>query len=96
MSTREEKPLKELIDKMLRAYGLGDKMDEIGLLKSWEAVVGKMIARHTTDLYFTKGILHVKLDSSTLRQELSYAKSSLISQLNKHAGKRMVTDIHLK
>lgn len=96
MSTREEKPLKELIDKMLRAYGLGDKLDEIGLLKSWEVVVGKMIAKHTTDIYFVKGILHVKLDSATLRQELSYAKSNLIHQLNEHAGKIMVKDIHLK
>lgn len=96
MRTKDEKPLKDLVNQMLRAYGLGDKLDEIGLLKSWETVVGKMIARHTTDLYFHKGVLNIKLDSAPLRQELSYAKSSLIIQLNEHAGKNMVKDIHLK
>ena len=34
----EEKPIREAINQMLRAYGLGPKLDEIGLLKSWEEV----------------------------------------------------------
>ena len=92
----EEKPLKELVDKMLRAYGLGDRLDEIGLLKSWEQVCGKMIAKHTKDIYFKSGTLHVVLDSAPLRQELSYAKEKLIERLNQAAGKNMVKDIYLK
>lgn len=94
--SKEEKPLKELVNQMLRAYGLGDKLDEISLVKSWEEIVGKMIARHTTDIYFNSGTLHVKLDSAPLRQELSYAKTKLINLLNEKAGKTMVIDIHLK
>lgn len=91
-----EKPLKVLIDEMLRAYGLGHKLDEISLLKSWENVVGKMIARHTTDLFYKKGLLYITLDSAPLRQELSFAKSKLIEKLNEEAGKTMVTEIILK
>ena len=94
--TNSEKPLKVLIDQMLRAYGLGNKLDEISLLKSWEKVVGKMIARHTSDLYFKDGKLFISLDSAPLRQELSYAKSKLIEKLNEEAGKTMVTEIILK
>lgn len=92
----DEAPLKELIDKMLRAYGLSNQLDEISLVKSWEEIVGKMIAKHTTDIYFKEGVLHVKLDSAPLRQELSYVKTSLIESLNKKAGKEMVKDIQLK
>ncbi len=94
--SNDEKPLKQLIDKMLRSYGLGDKLDEMSLVKSWEELVGKMIANHTKDIYFNKGVLYVQLDSSTLRQELSYVKSDLIQKLNDKAGKVMVKDIHLK
>ncbi len=94
--SNDEKPLKPLIDKMLRSYGLGDKLDEMSLVKSWEELVGKMIANHTKDIYFNKGVLCVQLDSSTLRQELSYVKSDLIQKLNDKAGKVMVKDIHLK
>lgn len=93
---KTEKPLRELVDKMLRAYGLGEKLDEVSLIKSWEETVGKMIAKHTSDLYFREGVLYISLDSSALRQELSYAKSKLIENLNKKAGKRMVKEIVLK
>ena len=53
--SNDEKPLKQLIDKMLRSYGLGDKLDEMSLVKSWEELVGKMIANHTKNIYFNKG-----------------------------------------
>ncbi|MFB1022053.1 MAG: DUF721 domain-containing protein [Vicingaceae bacterium] len=96
MSNDSEKPLKQLVDKMLRSYGLGDRLDEMSLVKSWEELVGKMIARHTDEIYFNKGTLYVKLDSSTLRQELSYVKSDLVQRLNEKAGKIMVKNIHLK
>ena len=51
MSDSSEKPLKGAIDQLLRAYGLGEKLDEISLVKSWEETVGKMIAKHTTNIY---------------------------------------------
>lgn len=92
----DQKPLKDVIDQMLRAYGLGDRLDEMSLVKSWEEIVGKMIAKHTSEIYFQRGILYVKLDSSTVRQELSYAKTDLIEKLNRKAGKRMLTDIIFK
>lgn len=96
MSDQNQKPLREVINQMLRAYGLGDKLDEMSLIKSWEEVVGKMIAKHTTEIYFKKGTLYIKLDSSTVRQELSYAKTNLIESLNRKAQKRMVSDIIFK
>ncbi len=95
MSEKNEKPLKQVVDQLLRAYGLGEKLDEISLVKSWEATVGKMIARHTTDIYFKNRVLYIKLDSAPLRHELSLAKSKLIERLNQQAGKRMVEDIKL-
>ncbi|MBL4707651.1 MAG: DUF721 domain-containing protein [Flavobacteriales bacterium] len=96
MSKKEEKPLKELVNQMLRAYGLGDRLDEMSLVKSWEEIVGKMISRHTSEIYFKSGILYVRLDSAPLRQELSYAKTKLKERLNEKAGKLMVKEIHLK
>ncbi|MEQ8908808.1 MAG: DUF721 domain-containing protein [Vicingaceae bacterium] len=96
MSDNNQKPLKDAINQMLRAYGLGPKLDEVSLLKSWDEVTGPMISKHTKDLYFREGTLYVELDSSTLRQELSYAKSKLVEKLNQAAGKRMVNEIVFK
>lgn len=96
MSDGNQSSLKEVIDKLLRVYGLGDRLDEVALLKSWEEIVGKMIAKHTTDLWLKDKVLHVKLDSSTIRQELAYAKTALIEKLNRKAGKTMLQDIIFK
>lgn len=92
----EETPLKELIDKMLRSYGLGPKLDQVKLMKVWEEVVGQMISRHCRDLYFKEGTLTVILDSAPLRQELSLAKTKLIDRLNQKMGKTMVQKLVLK
>lgn len=92
-SKKEEKPLKQLVNQMLRAYGLGAKLDEMSLVKSWENIVGSMIAKHTTDIFFKEGKLYIKLDSAPLRQELSYAKTKLVEKLNEEAGKKMVNEI---
>jgi len=96
MNDHNQKPIKELVDKMLRAYGLDQKLDEMSLIKSWETVVGKMISRHTTDIFFRDKTLFIELDSAPLKQELSYAKSKLIDKINSEAGKTMIEDIVIR
>ncbi len=93
MKKREEQPLRLLINQMLRSYGYGKQLDEIGLIKSWDEVVGPMISKHTKDLSFKDGKLIVTIDSAPLRQELSFSKSKLMLKLNEHAGKTLVNTI---
>ncbi len=92
----DESPLRELIDKMLRSYGLGSKLDEVKLLKCWEDVVGPMISKHTKNIYFKEGNLYVELDSAPLKQELNFAKSKLIEKLNQQMGKSIVQKLVIK
>lgn len=95
MRDKKELPLRELVDKMLRAYGLGNRLDEMKLIKSWEEVVGSMISKHTNSVNLKSGTLYVSLDSAPLKQELSYAKTKLIEKLNQSAGKPLVKEIVL-
>lgn len=90
-----EKPIKELIDKLLRAYGYQDQLDEIKLIKLFEEAVGVMYMRHTKNIYFKNKKLHVKLDSAALKQELSYSKEAIMLKLNTQIGKRIVDEIIL-
>jgi len=92
----KEKPLKEVIDKLLRAYGYQDQLDEIDLIKAYEEVAGKMFANHTKNIYFKKKILYVHLDSAALKQELSYMKAPIILKLNQIIGRRIVEDFIIK
>ena len=88
-----EEPLKVVIDKLLKAYRLESKLDEIDIVKSWGIVMGDTIANRTKKIYLHKKVLYVKLDSSVLRNELSMAKTKVMELLNKDLGKVVVEDV---
>lgn len=89
----EEKPLKQLIDKLLRAYGYQNQLDEIELIKFYEEAVGVMYMKHTQRVYFKDKKLFVKLDSAALKQELNYSKEAIIHKLNQRMGKKIIYEI---
>ena len=96
MSRHNEHSLKEVIEQMLKAYKLDDRLAERRLMSSWEGVMGPMIAKHTKDLYIKHKQLFVTLDSAALRNELSLAKSKIVKMLNDEAGSEVITEVILK
>lgn len=96
MSKHNEHSLKEVIDQLLKAYKLDDKLAERRLIASWESVMGTMIAKHTTDLYIKHKQLFVSLDSAALRNELSLAKTKIVKMLNDEVGTEVINEVILK
>jgi predicted nucleic acid-binding Zn ribbon protein len=98
MKKREsnEQSIGEAIDRLLKVYKLENKLTEVDLVNSWEQIMGKHIAKHTTELYIKNGKMTVRLDSSVLREELHYAKQRVLEMLNEKAGKKFVTEIVFK
>ncbi len=92
---KKETTLKDAINDLLRLYGLEEKMQGITLIKVWEDVMGKVIAKHTTDISFKKKVLTVKLDSAPLRQELHYMQTEIVQKLNENMGKEIVSELKL-
>lgn len=87
--------IKEAMESLIKAYQLQGKYDETKILASWEKVMGKTIAQHTTNIFIKQGKLFVKIDSSTLRHELSMNKSKMIDLLNEDAEQEVVKEIVL-
>ncbi len=96
MSKHNEHSLKEVIDQLLKAYKLDDKLAERRLIASWESVMGAMIAKHTLDLYIKHKQLFVSLDSAALRNELSLAKTKIVKMLNDEVGTEVINEVILK
>ena len=71
-------------------------LDEVKLIKGWSGVVGPFIAQYTQDLFVKDGVLHVRLSSDSLRNELSYSKTLLMKNLNNLVGYDLITDIVFK
>ena len=93
MRTSNDQTIKEVIMDLLKAYRIENKVLGVRLINSWEKVTGKIISKHTTNLYVKQKTLFVYLDSAALRNELSYAKEKIIKALNKEVGVEVITDI---
>ena len=91
-----QQPLKEVIDDWLAKHPAADKAKETRVAHLWGALLGPSVKNRTTSMYFRNGILQVKLDSSVLRNELSFAKSSIIENMNKELGEKVVLEIIMK
>ena len=74
---------------------MGEKYDEVGVVNSWESIVGKQIAQKTTKVYIAKEVLHLYLSSAPLKNELNYYKAVLIEKVNTFAGKELIKDISI-
>lgn len=68
-------------------------IDEQAILDSWDDVVGKFIAAHTLKKSIKNGVLYVKVDADSLKNELLYAKTTLLKGLNSKVNSEILKDI---
>ena len=85
--------LAELISEFYKRHHRENSLDEMKIIELWKSVVGGFIAAHTLDLRITKGILYVKVDADSLRNELMYSKTILLRNINRVTGTDLLKDI---
>lgn len=89
----EAAPMKDLVDKLMRAYQLDGKLLEMEVLNKWEEMMGKAVAFRTTSLRINNRVLYVSLNSSVMRDELQHGKQVIIERVNQTAGKSLIDDV---
>jgi len=88
--------LGELIKTFYHENHRDNALKEQAILDSWKAVTGDFIAAHTIKTSMTNGILYVKVDADSLRNELVFSKSTLIENLNKCVEGEILKDIVIR
>jgi predicted nucleic acid-binding Zn ribbon protein len=88
--------LAEAIRDYINEMKLGSKLSEVGVISSWEEIVGKAISSRTTRIYIKDHVLYVHLNSSVVRNELLMLREVLKEKLNEKAGTEVVKDIVLR
>jgi predicted nucleic acid-binding Zn ribbon protein len=89
----EEQPLKEVIEKFLKAYAWDGKMKEMDLVAAWPELMGIAVANRTKEIRIQNKKLFLTIDSSVMREELLLGKQIIIDRINEYAGQEIVTDI---
>ena len=83
----------DLLEEFFRRPYIAAKVAEGKLPDLWREVVGDRAANETTELRLENHILHVRIRSSVLRQELFYQRESLQQALNEKAGVRLINAV---
>lgn len=88
-----EAPLKDLVDRWVKAQGLEGKMKEMEVVNAWPELMGKAVANRTKSLSIRNRTLYIKMESSVMRDELLQGKSIIINRINEFVGMSLIDDI---
>ena len=90
---KEANSLKNLIQKITSSKLLSGGLKKVFLNKTWSKVMGKNVSQYTGNIYIKKNTLYLKINSSALREELSYGKEKIIYNFNKEIGSNYIKKI---
>ena len=85
--------LKSSIKKAVVSAGVEKALKQESAVFLWGEVVGKRISSVTTAEKVDKGVLTVKTESPTWRQELHMQKKEIIDKINNKIGSKAIKEI---
>jgi len=88
--------LSAILNRILKAHGLENRLSEYRVLSQWEKAVGTVIAHHAQPQAIQGKKLTLTVDSSAWMQQLSLLKPEIIEKVNNHYGRKVIADITLK
>jgi hypothetical protein len=88
-----EQTLGEALKLMFSEYRMDDKITATKVEILWGDVMGVMVAKYTEKVYVKNKVLHVKLSSAELKNELRYGKTRIINHINEELGEVYLVDV---
>ncbi|MBO5849820.1 MAG: DUF721 domain-containing protein [Paludibacteraceae bacterium] len=82
MRRKKTLSIKDLIPSALDEIGASQKLSEQHILQAWDKYFGSSIRSFVSKIYVNRGVLYVKIDSSTLKNELFIQRESIVKKLN--------------
>jgi len=92
---QNEENLGEVINRLLKAYGLEEGYYAAAISTYWEKLMGPAIAKRTGRISIEKGVLKVQVTSAPLREELSYSKDKIVQMINREIGQRLIKSVEI-
>ena len=89
----DEKPLGQIVGKIMKAYGLEKRMKEMDILKGWPEMMGVAVSNRTNSLKINNRILYISMDSAVMREELLNGRQIILQRVNDFAGEKIIDDV---
>ncbi len=91
--TRHFNSLGDAIASFIEMQGFEKKFVEADALRLWSEIAGPVISEKTEPVEISNGILRVKVEDSSWRNELIYMEKDLRIKINSQIGKNVLKKI---
>jgi len=88
--------LGDAIDQLFKQEKLDVKISQFSVKNGWKDIVGEMIAKSTTEIFFNEKTIFITLNSAALKHELTFRREELVNSINKFCGYKLVDQIVIR
>jgi predicted nucleic acid-binding Zn ribbon protein len=88
--------LGDAINQLFKEEKLDVKISRFTVKNSWKEIVGEVIAKNTSEIFFNDKVIFVTLTSAALKHELSFRKTEMVNNINKFCGYKLIDDIVIR
>lgn len=85
--------LGEAIQILISDLGIEEKLLSVQAEELFVDMMKSVIMKYVENLYVSKRVLYVKMNSPELKNELQYGRSKIIQHINEGIGKEFIQDV---
>ncbi len=85
--------IKQALQQMLDNSTWKNRYMQSRVRLEWEAIMGKIIARHTDEVKLVEHTLVIKTQVAPLKNELLLNKQLIIQKVNEHLGETIIREV---
>lgn len=93
MRKDNKQTLGEAIQSLISDWGIEEKLFSVQAEELFVEMMKGAIMKYVENLYVSKQIMYVKMNSPELKNELGYGKQKIINHINEGIGKEFILDI---
>ena len=87
--------VKDLMQSFIKENNLSKGMQKIKVEETWLKMMGPGVASHTNSVKLQNKTLIIQLNSSVLREELSYGKEKILKMMKEEIGDEVISKLML-
>lgn len=88
--------ISDALKEFVQTNKLEKGLDKVNVADAWASLMGNAVNQYTVSVQLERNTLYVQLNSSVLREELSYGRQKIIDLLNEELGKELIKKLILR
>ena len=92
----KEKKIGDVLKGMANTEKWRNKLNETQIKQVWKDKMGATINHHTKEIYFRNDKIYLQIESSSLKQELSYERGKIKDMMNGELGGDYVKEVIIR